>query len=190
MGTLKTTNIQSISGSGTVTLGVSGETIDIPSGVTLDSTGATITGALTMTPAFNVFLSADQTLTNSTPTKIQFNTEAYDTNSAYDASTNYRFTVPSGQDGKYFFYSNVMFQGLAASRIARLDFYKNGSQAAEFRDVTAAANDISISGQIGVSLSAGDYIEVFAYQNDSGTENAAGGAYDITNFGGYKIIGA
>ncbi len=140
------------------------------------------------TPAFNVFLSADQTLTNSTATKIQFNTEAYDTNSAYDNSSNYRFTVPSGQDGKYFFYSNVMFQNLAASRIARLDFYKNGSQISEFRDVTAAANDISISGQIGVSLSAGDYIEVFAYQNDSGTEVAAGGSYDITNFGGYKII--
>jgi len=44
MGTLKTTNIQSISGSGTVTLGVSGETFDIPSGVTLDTTGATVTG--------------------------------------------------------------------------------------------------------------------------------------------------
>ena len=34
MGTLKTTNIQSISGSGTVTLGTSGETFAVGSGVT------------------------------------------------------------------------------------------------------------------------------------------------------------
>jgi len=82
-----------------------------------------------------------------------------------------------------------LFQNLAASRIAMIAFYKNGSQTSENRDVTAAANDISISGQIGLSLSAGDYIEVFAYQNDSGTEAAGGNSsYSITSFGGYKII--
>ena len=43
MGTLKTTNIQSISGSGTVNLGTSGETIAIPSGVTIANSG-TATG--------------------------------------------------------------------------------------------------------------------------------------------------
>tara|TARA_R100001594_G_scaffold147950_1_gene201981 strand:+ start:566 stop:1153 length:588 start_codon:yes stop_codon:yes gene_type:complete len=39
MGTLKTTNIQSISGSGTVTLGTSGETFNVPSGVTISNSG-------------------------------------------------------------------------------------------------------------------------------------------------------
>ena len=39
MGTVKTTNIQSISGSGTVTLGTSGETLAIGTGVTLAGTG-------------------------------------------------------------------------------------------------------------------------------------------------------
>ena len=187
MSKLETNQVDPATGT-TLTLGTSGDTISIPSGVTIANSGTATGFGGANTPAFNVFLSADQTLTNSTWTKIQFNTEAYDTNSAYDNSSNYRFTVPSGQDGKYFFYSNIMFQNLAASRIAMAGFYKNGSQASEFRDVTAAANDISISGQIGVSLSAGDYIEVFAYQNDSGTEVAAGGLYDITNFGGYKII--
>jgi hypothetical protein len=36
MGTIKTTNIETITGSGTLTLGQSGETISIPSGATLD----------------------------------------------------------------------------------------------------------------------------------------------------------
>lgn len=39
MGTIKTTNIETITGSGTLTLGTSGETITIPSGVTLTNNG-------------------------------------------------------------------------------------------------------------------------------------------------------
>jgi hypothetical protein len=143
----------------------------------------------TNTPAFHVFLSADQTLTNSTLTKVQFNNEEFDTNSAYDNSTNYRFTVPSGQSGKYYFYSNIMFQNLTSSRIAMIAFYKNGSQISEYRDVTAAENDISISAQIALNLIATDFIEVFAYQNDTGTEVAGGNiAASISSFGGFKII--
>ena len=165
-GTLKVGTITTSSGSGNISIG---------SGVTINVNR----------PVWYVKLSSDQNVASSTQVKVTWDTEVIDTDGAFASN---KFTVPTGQDGKYFFYSNVMFQNLAASRIARLDFYKNGSQISEFRDVTAAANDISISGQIGVSLSAGDYIEVFAYQNDSGTEVAAGGSYDITNFGGYKII--
>jgi hypothetical protein len=44
-------------------------------------------------PAFSAYLSANQTgLSNSTWTKVQFNTEQFDTNSCYDNATNYRFT--------------------------------------------------------------------------------------------------
>ena len=44
MGTIKTTNIETITGSGTLTLGQSGETISVPSGATLDLSSATQTG--------------------------------------------------------------------------------------------------------------------------------------------------
>ena len=47
-------------------------------------------------PSFMAFLSSDQTLSDNTYTKVQFNTEVYDSDSAYDNSSNYRFTVPSG----------------------------------------------------------------------------------------------
>ena len=36
-----------------------------------------------------------------------FDTEIFDTAGAYDNSTNYRFTVPSGQAGKYKFYFDL-----------------------------------------------------------------------------------
>ena len=175
--------------SGETALTVSPDTTDevlISNAGTLNRADISVLGNA---PAFHVRLSADQTLTNSTATKIQFNTEEYDTNSAYDNSSNYRFTVPTGEGGKYFFYTNVLFQNLAASRIARINFYKNGSSVSETRDVTAAANDISIHGTMTITLSASDYIEVFAYQNDSGTEVAGGGSTDISNFGGYRLIG-
>ena len=44
MSKLETNTIEPISGSTTLTLGASGDTVDIPSGATFDATGATITG--------------------------------------------------------------------------------------------------------------------------------------------------
>ena len=43
-------------------------------------------------PAFSVYLSSTQTISNATTTKIQFNAKEFDTNSNFDATTNYRFT--------------------------------------------------------------------------------------------------
>ena len=60
MGTLKTTNIQTITGSGTLTLGTSGETLVYGSGVTSNL----------LYPAFDVTISTNQTLTDGTFTKI------------------------------------------------------------------------------------------------------------------------
>jgi len=97
MGTLKTTNIQSISGSGTVTLGTSGETFTVPSGVT-------VSGGIANTPAFMAVLGSDDTLLNSTWTKATFDTEVFDTNSAFASD---KFTVPAGEGGKYVFFAHI-----------------------------------------------------------------------------------
>ena len=55
------------------------------------------------TPCFHATMSADQTLSDNTATKVTFNTEKFDVGSCYDHSSNYRFTVPSGEAGKYKF---------------------------------------------------------------------------------------
>ena len=90
-GTLKVGEITTSTGSGNITIG---------SGVTL----------LSNTPAFEAYLSATQTVSDATATKVQFDTEVFDTDSTYDNATNYRFTVPSDKAGKYFIYAglNVM----------------------------------------------------------------------------------
>jgi len=43
-------------------------------------------------PAFSAYQSVAQTLSSSTNTKIQFQTEEFDTANAFDNTTNYRFT--------------------------------------------------------------------------------------------------
>ena len=109
---------QSSQGSGTITLGASGETVSFASGVT----GLNY-------PAFEAYLATDQSsITDNTPTKVQFDAEAHDTNNCYDNSTNYRFTPNVA--GKYYVYSQIFFGGLSGADLERirLDIYKNGSR--------------------------------------------------------------
>ena len=98
-GTLKVSNIQTSSGSGTITLGQSGETISIPSGCTITNSGTQTGFGGANTPAFSAKMSGTQTISHNTSTKVTFDTEVFDTDSAYDHSTNYRFTPQTA--GKY-----------------------------------------------------------------------------------------
>ena len=63
------------------------------------------------TPMVSAYLSSSQTISDSTWTKIQINTEVIDTDNAFDNSTNYRFTVPSGKAGKYFISGSAQLSG-------------------------------------------------------------------------------
>ena len=54
-------------------------------------------------PMFRAFLSANQSISNNSATKVQLDGSDIDTNNAFDTSTNYRFTVPSGFAGNKLF---------------------------------------------------------------------------------------
>ena len=181
MGTIKTTNIQSISGSGTVTLGVSGETFNVPSGVTISGAGAN-------TPAFYATRASAQSISNNTSTKLEVNTEVVDTNSAYDNSSNYRFTVPSGYAGLYSFTARTCLSNVNDDQRGQIVLAVNGSTDSKTlnRDYSTGANQDLYVGTTGIlNLSVGDYVEVFVLQNSGGTEDA-----DNSFFAGYKLIGA
>ena len=74
----------------TLTVGTNGQVL------TADSTTASglkwAASGTTEGGAFSVYRTASQTISNSTITKVQFNTEAYDAGGNWDSSTNYRFT--------------------------------------------------------------------------------------------------
>jgi hypothetical protein len=64
--------------------------------LTADSTAATglawATAASSTGPTFGVYRATNQSITGSTYTKVQLNTEEWDSDNCFDSSTNYRFT--------------------------------------------------------------------------------------------------
>jgi len=185
------------------TIGDSGDTFTVPSGATLTvASGATITNSGTATgfssgdntPAFQATLSANQSLSNETTTKILCNTEDFDTDSAYDNTTNYRFTVPAGEGGKYCIYvkSRINASGNSLHEHSYLYVRKNGSDVMsdyfsfQMNSGNAATHNFSFIHD----LSAADYIEFYAYFRDVDSNTGSiGGGSGYTTVGAYKMIG-
>jgi len=191
MSTLKVDEILKRTGTGTITIGQSGDTISIPSGATLNSAGTNTLEGIANTPFFSVRQTGNATVTDNTNTKVAWDSELVDSDSAFASD---KFTVPSGKDGKYFLYTMVLGRGSANSylNVYYLNLYKNGSRIAMSendlrgnagRKITSCVNTIQ-------DLAAGDYIEVYvAVDINAGTAHYDGGDYQMM-FGGYKLIGA
>ena len=182
-GTLKVSNIETSSGSGTITLGASGETVD------LSTATMTLNSSMKNTPAFSSYMSGDFSASNASWTKLQINSEYYDTDSAFDTS-NYRFVVPSGKAGKYFFAAKTACPGVDDQEDFAISFYKNGSRVEQTDvGVFSPKTDATLFASTSYSwdLSVGDYIEVYIYQTSGDAQNIDA---SFTNFLGYRIIGA
>ena len=193
MSKLETNTIDTVSGTSTlqvgstntttITLGASGDTINIPSGATIANSGTATGFGGANTPAFYAEGSgSSQTITDATFTKIQISSEVYDTDNAYDPTTNYRFTVPSGEAGKYLFGMGVFVESTSSLSDARLvynAFYKNGSQYQ--RSTIDYRNNYGFGASPAftttMDLSVGDYVEAFAAfdSNGGGTGTVVGG---------------
>ena len=87
--------------------------------------GASLTG-VGGTPNFLAYVNASQTITDDTATKINFDTEVYDSDSAYN-TTDKRFVVPSGAAGKYAIFADVSCDSQADANLdyAYVYIYKN-----------------------------------------------------------------
>jgi len=186
MGTIKTTNIETITGSGTLTLGQSGETISVPSGATLDLSNATQTGVGgDNTPAWSALKSSSaQSIPHDTHTKITYTDEVFDTDGAYDA-VNSKFTVPSGEGGKYLISVKYEMSNQTSPTYAYIYVNGTGYTATRFKASTWGNETKMI-----VTLSAGDYVEGYTYQASGGAVDIVGTSGDRGSiFEGYKLIG-
>tara|TARA_Y100000816_G_scaffold244361_1_gene191956 strand:+ start:556 stop:1404 length:849 start_codon:yes stop_codon:yes gene_type:complete len=144
----------------------------------------------TNTPAFKAFAASAQSLSSGTTTKVVFGTESYDTDSAYDHSTNHRFTVPSGKAGKYVFTSNF-YAAVDNGTLEEQQFSirKNGSDIASTAVDFRNNDDGSDNGMIlttTLDLSVGDYIEVFVTIVATNPAGRSGEAN--VYFTGHKLI--
>jgi len=140
------------------------------------------------TPIFQARMGSSQSISNGSTTKVNFDTEVLDTASAYDPSSNYRFTVPSGQAGKYFLHAKITFGDLASTDAAEIiRMYKNGSQVAigVRRTVGSTGRDGTIAVSQILDLSVSDYIEIYAYTNGGGVTLSNDSAQCV--FEGFKL---
>jgi len=143
------------------------------------------------TPSFMVSLNASQTLSHNTLTKITLDREIVDTDNAFASN---KFTVPSGEAGKYYIqFSTLAYDGTGVFKLSRPMIYKNGSMVAErIQDPTQNFYNISDTLSIILDLSVSDYIE-FYYKGqtaDSGDFIIQGDSSDFYTYGfGYKLIG-
>jgi len=112
-------------------------------------------------PTFRAYRgSSDQSFSQGVVTKIQFNTEDWDTASAYDSTTNYRFTPTTA--GYYNFNLNVYLQAAAAGD-CQIILRKNGSNNSSAYFGSVPTNwPPAVNGLVYLNGSS-DYIEGFIY---------------------------
>ena len=145
------------------------------------------------TPAFAATMSADQdSLSDDTFALVAFNTEVFDSDNAYtNTSSNYKFTVPSGEGGKYLIIAHVMTRNAADWQAKYLRLNKNGNFLVEsvlYMTSNILKHDYSNTVSIATvqNLSADDYIQVYVKNNGTNTFSikAEGGYFSM-----HKLIG-
>jgi hypothetical protein len=110
----------------TTTTGVLGSTFygDGSGDLTVQQNGVTV-NKITVAPTFSAGPSATQSISSATWTKMQYNSEEFDTNNNYDNATNYRFTPTVA--GYYQVNGCAESTGNSASGYFLVAVYKNGS---------------------------------------------------------------
>ena len=181
MSKLETNQVDPATGT-TLTLGTSGDTISIPSGVTIANSGTATGFGGTTAPYVSVYRNGDQNLTDATHTKIEFNAENVDSANAFDSSTNYRFTPQTS--GYYFVSLNVGTGAQSDNATDKIiaSIYKNGSSASgavatrDWDTVGINYNDQVNTSTVVQLNGSSDYIEGWAYiDSTSGTPRVESG---------------
>ena len=146
--------------------------------------------ALKMTPAFQVNLNANQTISDAVHTVIQFDVVDYDTGSYWDA-VNYRWKPLIS--GNYLIYYGVKVSHQTTTNMSRniVRFQKNGVRIDDrFSDLmTTSVQQISTHSELLITNMNGttDYLDVTAYGDTSDATSPQVGAK--STFGAYKLLG-
>lgn len=125
-------------------------------------------------PAFSAYQSSAQTaLAGSTFTKIQYQTEEFDTNNNFDTSTS-RFTPTVAG----YYQISAAFAIPLNARASIISIYKNGS---EYKRGNVSTSDVggvnagSIVSALVYFNGSTDYVEIYAYQNSGTTATMSTG---------------
>ena len=153
--------------------------VTITDGLIVSSGGIVSSGSAVLTtatagvpingPAFSAYRGGTQAYSSNTYTKVQINTESFDTNSCYDSTTNYRFTPTVA--GYYICTGQIQ---TSAGTYVETDIYKNG----------VSHGYTQVSGAWGIPVTqliyfngSTDYIELYAFISTSGNIAAGFATY-------------
>tara|TARA_R100001015_G_C4491059_1_gene68617 strand:+ start:33 stop:602 length:570 start_codon:yes stop_codon:yes gene_type:complete len=171
----------------TLTLGTSGDTITIPSGVTIansgTATGFGVTAGQANDPSFHAYNPQNGSVDSNTTIVVSNNTELFDSSSAYDTTT-YKFTPQVA--GYYFLYSNVRYQtgDVQFDRI-NLVITKNGSDILAARNTHQDYTTCNVSGVVQANGSS-DYFQMTSYHT-RGSAVTITQDDEFTYFGGFLV---
>lgn len=143
-------------------------------------------GAMKNTPAFHVTRSGNQSISNDTLTKIQWNNEILDSNNAFDSSTNYRFTPQVS--GQYYFCMHTRLNTDTDTENNYHAIRKNGSDIVQSYFKQVYYNGVECSTIVSLNGSS-DYIEFFIYQASGGSKDLDSNNQNTYAYG-YRLIGA
>ena len=181
MSEVKTDKLSPRTASGTLTLGTSGDTFSIPSGVTLSNSGTATGFGVAGTNAFAARITSELTITSNVDTKLTFDTEDFDSEGVFASNT---FTAPVA--GKYFISADMYCNANTtnAVRHAQLFIKKNGSDFHRLNWASGSyATDQHITTAILMDLALNDTVDVYVNVNRGG-----GSSYiDRGFFGGFRI---
>ena len=161
--------------------------------LTSDGAGNVTVNAAAMknTPAFCVYGSgSNQSISSGVNTKVQINNTLFDTHSGWDSS-NYKWTVPNGQGGKYYVFAMLgAYSGSNNVSNFGIKIRLNGSSS---NLISQQQNNMSMRHvectlSTFYTFSAGDYIELYGDISATSPEFRRDG--QSMWFGANKIIGA
>ena len=177
----------------TINIGVSGDTVNIPAGVTIANAGTATGFGDNQLPAFFAYAGSNQTITNNTWTKIQVNTEDLDSGSKYDHSSNYRFTPTVAGRYVFEFSVNIFTSAQTDINYIQVSIYKNGSSHVFMYDDYQASRiyGSQTGGSCTITSDTDDYFELYARcQTNSGNNPVVQGhSGRVTYFGATRIAG-
>ena len=171
----------------TINIGVSGDTVNIPSGVTIANAGTATGFGESNEPYFMARGTGDQTIAHGTNVVLAFNTlvDSLDSASGYNTS-NYRYTIQSGDAGLWYFEAGIYLQSMGDGNQNDIALWVNGSETFVERKV----NGGSVSPYLNISsvkkYAVGDYIEARLFQNSGSSKNAVP-QNSSSRFAGFRI---
>jgi hypothetical protein len=138
------------------------------------------------TPAFLVRKTNAQSIPNATHTKIQWNTEVFDTDSCFDSTTNFRFTPTTA--GKYFFHVSIVLGATTTNTEMLLRITKNGSGTIMHKVKGVSGENGAVICGILEANGSTDFFESTIYQNEGSSISLDHDADGRISFGGFKLI--